>query len=341
MIYDFEILVPADTGIESIKKRFIDFKKYGLMNIKDHTIRLVIAASKNNDIDFLKIGWDDKIEVVVHETPYEHIAQRIYDYYASFAKPNTAKWYVRMDEDSITDIGGLYENLERAFDSEKDYHIGGDFNDDIQDIERKILENLGFGWWLRSGVLKHEHEMSVTSRSAMEKILNGEKSKEYFKIRRQFEDGYGDHGLCLAARMNKIYHASAYFISKEPEIKNLSIFGGYLNHIHWIERERTPNILRWLDLHSESKNESNEFMKEFIEKVHVITNKNEQKGHFIKILKNNVLEIPKKPEWEKNIGLWTVKNNKMYAIMHYDNLQSFEIKEDRLESKNFIINKIK
>jgi len=338
---DFEILVPAETTVAEIKNRFIDFKKYGFLNIKDHKIKVVLAACKENDIDFLKKDWPENIEVEVFETPYKHVAQRIYDYYANYAEPNTANWYVRVDEDSITDINGLHKSLELAFDPDRDYHIGGDFNDDIQGIERKLIEALGFGWWLRSGKLEHEHEISITSRSAMEKILKGDKSKKYFELRRQFEEGYGDHGLCFAARMNKIYHTSVRFLTRDPEIRNFSMFGGHLNHIHWVDREKTGNILKWMDLYSQQENSIDEDLIQFTSKTLFLTKKNDQNGDFIKLLNNNLIETIHKPEWEKNIGLWTYTNNKeIHILLHHNNYQNFKKIGDKLESKDFLISQV-
>ena len=92
-MYDLEILVPAETAVEAIKIRFNDFKKWGLLNIKERKIKLILACSPNNDLNFLKSDWPENVDVEVLETPYKHVAQRIYFYYSDYAKPNTAKWY--------------------------------------------------------------------------------------------------------------------------------------------------------------------------------------------------------------------------------------------------------
>ena len=73
-MYDFEIAMPVDTGIKKIGQRLEDFKRHGLHNIGDLKVRLVLLAAKGNDLEQIKSGWSDRIDVSVVETPYTHVA---------------------------------------------------------------------------------------------------------------------------------------------------------------------------------------------------------------------------------------------------------------------------
>lgn len=247
-MYDIEIVVPADTNKPHIAERLKDFKKYGLYNVQNTSVRLVFAVAKNNNHEQLLDGWDKSIDVAICETPYEQVAQRIYHYYADFIEPDTAKWYFRIDEDSLTDISATFKNLERDFDWQKEYHIGTAFNHDISQVDRKIAKTLGFEHLYEIRGPMHEVEMSMTTNVAMKAILNNPQSKKYFAMRKLFAEGYGDHGLAIAARMNKIYPVQIDWISPEANLCNFTIFGGFLTHVHHTSRKNQPQLFEFLDI---------------------------------------------------------------------------------------------
>lgn len=299
-MYDIEILVPAEG---KLIERFENFRKWGIRNIGKHKVKLVLAASCDNEISMFEGGWPTGLDVEVCITPYKHVAQRIYHYYNSIIKPDTAKWYFRIDEDSMNDISGLMENLELLFDHEREYHITGEVNWDVQTLEKSILTQLGFDDWYKThgNNPPHEFESSITSNAAMKRILSNEKAQKYFKIRKEIANGYGDHGLCFCARMEKIHPTIVSFITVKPEIFEFSEFKGKFNHIHWISEEDNPGIVNWLNSMS-PENEKSQLNSCFA--MSLDGNKT-----WIKLDKNNIIEeISNK----KIIGLWSVnKNNEL------------------------------
>lgn len=301
-MYDLEIIVPAELRFI---QRFNDFRKWGLLNIGDNKVKLILAASSGNDTKDFIDGWPEGVDVEIIETPYVHVAQRIYYYYDSIIKPDTARWYMRIDEDSVTDIDGLMNNLNQLFDHNKEYHITStSINYDVQPVEREIICSLGFGYWYDHPALSppHEWEVSISSNAAIKEILNNVKAKHYFKIRKEKPTGYGDHGLCFCARMAKIHPTPVKFLSIQPELVNLSIFGGYLNHIHWISRDKNACVLEWLECESDDvSNVSDQFF--------LWTNKVENNRKIVKLCENNVVKElhlhnnslhPLKVLWKKN-----------------------------------------
>lgn len=254
MMYDFEIAMPVDTGIKKIHRRVEDFKKHGLQNFQGLKIKLVLLAADGNDMNQLYRGWPLGIDIEVLSTPYTFVAQRIYEYYANHIKPGVARWYMRIDEDTVTDMAGLNDNLNLMFDWQGDYHVTTPLNWDICGTDRTILNSLGFGWWYNTSDNRrhhvtppHEQEASVTSAPAIEKVCANSKAKEYFTLRREFATGWGDHGLCHALKMCKIYPNVVHFMSHEPDFTNLSIFGGFRNHVHWICHDRCQSHIDWLN----------------------------------------------------------------------------------------------
>lgn len=302
---DLEILVPAETAVEKIAIRLLDFKKWGLINHDNYQIKLIFATSRDNIADYLKEDWPENIEVDILQTPYKQVAQRIHHYYSQYIKPNTAKWYLRVDEDSITDIKGLMNNLESLFDHERDYHIVGELLQDMDPAERQIFKSLGYDWWHNGAMsLGHEYEVSVTSNRAIERIFSNPKSLKFFNTRKEIASGAGDHGLAYCARMEKIYCQQVRFLTKEPKLTKFSLFGGVLNHIHYVSRDTNPTIIDWLETCCESENI--EAFEKYKNKNYFFSRTKEPDKKWIRLNSNKTVEIINKKEI---LGIWGTNKN--------------------------------
>ena len=316
-MYDLEIAVPAETNVEKILNRFTDFKKWGFLNIGNTKIKLYLLSSLDNDPRCLATGWPEGIKVETIVTPYKEPVQRIIYYYTSICKPDTANWYISLDEDSMTDIGGLMNNLKRLFDPEKEYHIGGEFEITESDIEQQILTSLGYDWWYEhpGNYPPHEHEISVTSKATIKKILKNESAMQYLTIRQEFDRGHGDHALCYCARMCKIHPFQSNFLTRNPTLTSFSLFGGQYNHIHWTARDQNPCVLEWLDSIDETKTnlfDKKTFFFSSKEQTHL-------KKEWISLTNNNEIKIVNKNNSELELPkLWGLtKNNDI--ILFYEN----------------------
>ena len=306
-MYDLEIIVPAETNNQMIIERFDDFKKWGFQNIGNTKIKLILLASNDNKPDCLMSGWPNGIDVETIITPYKHVAQRIHYYYSELIKPDTAYWYMRIDEDSMNDIGGLMKNLEVFFDPDREYHMGGEIEYGEEETEKQVLSFLGYKHWFRheSDYPPHEHEASVTSNAAIKRIFSNPATKQYFTKRLEIEDGVGDHGLCYCARMSKVHAIKVNFLTREPAFCKFSLYGGQYNHIHWIAKDQNPCIFNWLNIIDKTKLElfSN---KKFL---FIDSNKNEDENYnaLVKLNKNQSISIiDEKEDSDRRPKLWGV-----------------------------------
>jgi len=316
-MYDIEMLVPAES---ELVQRFVDFKKWGIRNIGNYKVKLVLAAAHNNDVKVFEGGWPDGVDVEIVLTPYKHVAQRIHHYYDAIAKPDTAKWYYRVDEDSMNDISGLMKNLELFFDHEREYHLTGELNWDVQPVERHMLEKLGFNHWYRfpEDTPPHEYEMSVTSNAAMKRILNNEKAKQYFKLRKQIPEGYGDHGLCFCARMEKIHPTTVKFLTVRPELTKFSELHGHFNHIHWVARDKNPCVMNWLESMTPEQESTYKYMS-------LIWSCPDHKK-WITLSPNNIIEeIFIHNNHKKSIGLWSATSDGKLTFYLEDMAQNYPL----------------
>jgi hypothetical protein len=325
-MYDLEIIIPVDLSNEIIAKRFEDFAEFGFFNYEKLNIKLFLMASNNTkeeDLKSLEKKFPETFDISSIITPYRHVAQRIMYYYSDLIKQDTAKWYMRIDEDSLTDLAALMKNLENEFDHTRDFYIVGEVNRDISDIERKILYFLGYkcfydkiqGHDLRDAPA-HEFEISITSNEAMKRILNNENCQKFFQIRKEFAEGVGDHTLCLSALMEKIYPISVRFLTYHPNATQFSTFGGVHNHIHHISFDRNPEFLRWL---RSTKNGSNEeLVKEITsdENLYFLNWYGRSDKSWIKFEKNGRIEkVMNKTDFRKEIvGIWAINKNGQLTV---------------------------
>jgi len=260
-MYDFEFIVPIETNTKKLLTRAYDFKKYGFQNLGDLKIKVYLMLSKGNEASKVESGWPDNVDVEIVIAQYTHVAQKIYLYYSEHIQPDRARWYVRVDEDSITDISGLNNTLVRDFDHEREYHLISELNYDVQPVDQTLLTMLGYGHWYKTHpnlqfhvAPPHEHEISITSNAAVQRLKSCDQAQKYLDMRKEFAEGYGDHSMTHALRIAKVYPTLVKFVTHEAELCNLSIYGGFRNHVHWISRDKNPKALTWLDMFNQEPN---------------------------------------------------------------------------------------
>jgi len=257
-MYDIEfmlIISSKETSDANYKNRFLDFKKYGLLNIKDHKVNLKLLVFKYDNFSQYELlnDWPKGIDVEVINQESEHPACKICDYYLNFSNADNAKWFAKVDDDSITDVDRLMANLELHFEYTKEYYLATEIVKCNTEIEKDILISMGLNHLAEDKFVSHEWEMSILSQEALRRILNTPNSKKVMELRSKIAEGWGDHALAVAARLAKVYPCEAYFLTQWPILKNFSIFGGYLNHIHYVSREKNNKVLKMLIKHSENK----------------------------------------------------------------------------------------
>jgi hypothetical protein len=342
-MYDLEIIIPAELNDEKIKRRFEDFKKYGFKNDITKKIKIFFMASHDNkqeDIEELKQGWDKNFDIEVIVTPHKHVACRIMHYYTNYMNPESARWYLQMDEDTMTNIKLLIKKLDEEYDYTGLYQMTGSLMRQISNTERRILEQIGFAHWYNGEPPDHAYEMYITSQAAMKKIKDSPDCTQYFKIRELFPEEYGDHGLGHAARMVKVYTLVSSFLA--PNARFLEYFVDYnFLHIHEISRDRTREIFQWLDLTEGQKDQKPEILN--FTKKYFLSWRNEK--YWIAFKENKeVVNID-----NRIVGVWgstptnnltiflsndCARNNPIF-ILDEKTEQGMKTKDGRLEIKIF------
>jgi len=237
-MFDLEVLVPVSSRFS---ERLEDFKKFGLINIGKRKVLLHVLVS-GEYIDDVESGWPLGVDaaVVLEDSP-EYVAN-LYRHYTKMNPDRPrARWFMRLDDDSCTDVDGLLTNLDLFYSSEQPYHLGELNNFQCARVgeEGRVYDQyksfLG-KFEPISSLMKNEVECGITSSAGLSKILKNEDSLNLIRHRATLKGGFGDCVIALAAAMAGVYPVDCPFVTHIPLIQDFSIFGGLKNHIHKISR---------------------------------------------------------------------------------------------------------
>lgn len=237
-MYDLEVLVPMSSKHPS---RVEDFKKYGLVNHKARKVLVNVLVS-GSPLDRAHEGWPEGFHIEVVHNPSPRYVPNVYKFYTQIDpdKPR-ARWFMRVDDDSCTDVDGLVANLDAFYDWETPFHLGNLilFKNPIGSDEGAAFNQ----YKSLLGHLKHivselstEVECGIMSAAALSKVLNNPDSRRLIEKRSEIDGGYFDCVVALASAMVKVFPLDCPFVSRQPLIEQFSLLGGLKNHIHLIAR---------------------------------------------------------------------------------------------------------
>lgn len=238
MEYDLQILVPT------IPKRIEGFKKHGLYNVGNKKV-LLNCLIGTNDKKIYKNDWPDNVEVKLISSPSDNPVFQIYNflYNLSFEQANCSKWFAKIDDDTFNDISKSIDHLNEFYNSEEDFYIVAQIQDDMDDAEKDSLKQCKL--WDKIGRrFTHEFQCCWFSKKSICKIVQNEDCKELFKVRMAKEYGYTDQCMGAAAKLCKIYPVNEHrFCMDQYQFTRCSIFGGDLFHFHPICKDK--HAINW------------------------------------------------------------------------------------------------
>ncbi len=248
---DIEILLPVSAK-GKYWDRFKAFQRTGLLNHRGHKIHVTLLTGTEEPERFER-GWDYPITIV--PSRYDHVASKIYDYYSTIAEEtlDNASWFMRVDDDSCTDVGGLSRWAGANFRHEDCIYLMAASLWDIVTQYREAAIRLGYDHIFRplmkgktgnlpSSSFAHEMECSFLSQGAMRRIFAEPNCRRFFQEIAKLESGFGDHGLAVASRMVGIPTSESEVLCCWPAVDKFSLFGGGdFFHIHFI----APDVQGW------------------------------------------------------------------------------------------------
>jgi len=234
--YDLEVLMPI-SGKGIFGGRLFHFKKYGLLNSENVKIKLILLTG-TEQIPDIKEGWAENIDITTVRHFNDHPASKIYNFFAK-QDPNelNADWYMRIDDDSITNIEGLMAELSKFDVSKSNYFTT--YLHHLWDgiIERKILADLKYPPNVIEEI-RHEHECCVVSHATMNKILSNKESKTIFESRASYPVEVCDRCFGCGAHIAGERPRDVPWLDREAKVCRLSCFGGDIHHVHEVAYDK-------------------------------------------------------------------------------------------------------
>lgn len=255
-LYDLEILLivhPTGHWLDRIEA----FRRFGLLGGEGLRVRRVLLCDTYELDPALHSpkAWPGIESVVVVNGPGDHPEPKIYHYYAHVlpAQGLQALWFLRVDDDSLTDIGRLVRHLDETFDWRDGLHLAGTINDDPQASYVEVIREIGGDRLLRGAghcQFFHEWETSLTGYGAMQRILANGLAGEFLRRVAGIPRGFGDHCLTLAARLCGIPSSRVPSLTAQCHLEQFAVFslgGDGFFHIHYLSLDNREIWARSMD----------------------------------------------------------------------------------------------
>lgn len=313
-MFDINFVLPTSARKDIYYQRLIDFKKFGIINIKDKKV-LITLLKGTETIDTLQENWPENVIVEVISSQYDEVVQKTYDYFSSLEKPK-ARWTAKIDDDSCNDVSNLVDNLDKNY-SDKEVYVCCFLNrvDYQLLVEKNALIKLGYGHWLTPEIsLWHEWEASFISNACLDKIINNKDSMSLLKIRSQSPGGVTDACLAFAARIAGLIPVDCHFATHQPLVGHFSVIGGCYNHIHFVSRISGG-------LHTSEKN--GHFAFDFLR---IILEEDYDKDLYDQFLNQDYVFLGKD---NTPLGMLSFKENGLVAGKKHDNESLWILKDNK------------
>jgi len=330
--FDLEIIIPV-TNSGKYAKRLEDFKKIGILNVKDRKVLLTLLVGTENPKNFSE-GWPANITVKTVSSELDYHACKTYNYFAGLTKEyvDHVEWFMKIDDDSCNDIDVLLDSLNDFYDRDSEVYAVTHVMEDLHDVEFNLIKEIGQEHIFINGAVHvpHEHEGCVLSKKAMLKIVSNAYCMELFEKRSKIPKGHTDQCLGCAARIVKINLVKSPFMASlgRHGVGMFTLFGGFLAHLHPVSREETPEIFK-----SILSRKNADFNGPLSNQSFFIIRKGDGIGfHHIVLLENgNILGRKTCPE-----KFWFLEDNKLNFLSYNGNIiVSFDCED--LHSKHFAL----
>lgn len=299
-MYDAEFHIMMSEKEEHIHKLF-NFFNYGLHNCKKYKILMRLLAKEKESSNLqkeLEKYQTDNLKIEVLRFKSDEPAYKKCSYLTDIAMPNlhSARWYIGMDEDTISDIDGWMDRLDEDFDWEREVYATPPPMKNVQPMEYDLACLIGKQHWYNpEGGPFHEWEVSCISQKAMKTILNCSESLKVINLRKKIATGWGDHFMGLTGRLAKVHPVGTTYLNGTHMILEHTLLGGWIVHAHHIYR--LPCMQNMLPLFKDRCNGEFGGRKVFL--TEIFPDRKEDRG-FHTLEKNGVIL-----SGYKGVGMWT------------------------------------
>lgn len=241
-MYDITFILSCCLSNDPVKKyidRLLFFKKYGLLNLRDHKIKVILNINKNDDSNNSVLrSWDYDTEILISK--HNHIAPKSYSFFSNLKEEHISntKWLMRIDDDSLTNVDHLLNQLNKEFDYAEPLYIMSKHSCSYGRgvIYNDILKRYGLEKYINKPYNIRELESCIISQAALYNISDFSSSNNFLKsiIKEIEDDGHGDALMSCVAYAANCKIKMVDYMSWYPSWDKL--VNKELSHIHFIFR---------------------------------------------------------------------------------------------------------
>lgn len=264
-VYDLEICLPLHLEGKYLERAYA-FRESGLLNLQGVRAHLTLLTG-THDPEAAGLGahtWPCETFVCRHT--HDHPAAKIHAYYAHIlpAYGLKARWYLRVDDDSLTDVGGMMRHINATLQHTDPLHLIGHPFFDTTEPYQAILRELGQDEFLppenhpSAGIIAgdhslipHEWEVSLSSHAAMKRILAHPPSRDLLRHAAHETTMPSDRCFAFAARLAGIPASVVPFLTHEPRLESFAPLTptrrGFF-HVHYVAPDYAASWRLYLEM---------------------------------------------------------------------------------------------
>ena len=330
-MYDAEFHILCSEK-ENFKYRINNFLKYGIYNCNKFKVKMVMLLQERLDSrleEEIKIYEKDNLQFEIMRFRYDEPSFKKFTYMTEKipGRLEGARWFIGMDEDTITDVDSLITHLDEDYDWQDKHYVSTAPMNNVQPMEYDLALMFGkTNWYCPNGGPYHEWEICCLSQKTIKTILENPNSNKILNMRKKICKGWGDHCLGVAAKFAKIYPTGSNLISGTHMIAEHKILGGWIVHCHHIYRLLGVN--KMLPIIANRQNGRFGDRKIFLSEI--IEGKEEDRG-FYTLEKRGVMVGPPN---QRPIGIWSCIDQKLeLSFFDKENPVQFDLDKNDISIK--------
>ena len=218
------------------------FKLLGLVNRGRLRIHVTVVCSLGDGpfLEEIVANWPAGIDVTALEMESNKPVPKLNGAYLWLREhPVQCRWTLRVDDDSVTDIGGLLVRQETRF-GRSAVHIMNSPHavpvDDriLVDIRKYLVDHD-----LPVFEFTNEYEAALTSAAGLQRVFDSPQACQFLAHTAAHLESPGDKCFTFASRIAGVPVAVTQGTSHGFDRGELSIAGGNLQHIHYVDWEES------------------------------------------------------------------------------------------------------
>lgn len=236
-MFRFEICLPVSLK-GKYHQRFKAFQRHGLLNQHHLPIRLVLLTGPEDSSETLLQGWSlsPQSHIEIRRYPVPDPGGKLARYYHEIKAEDLSgsDWFIRVDDDSVTNLGGIHQYLEDNANPDEAHHfitkeacwqLDAEILEVLLEVGGKRLLTPGFS-------LPLDYEMSLTSREAMRRVSTHNQSQFFLDKSIGLPPVHGDQFLPVACQLAGVFPSQTLFLCCYADVEGLMKREQF--HIHYV-----------------------------------------------------------------------------------------------------------